>query len=257
MCALNPGRTLQYRGNELTREKFYVNLCTDDRVAKHSFPGFQWEAMERLNLPRSDPRSTSVVDLAARLDRALGYKSNECIGTLYQRQTDFIGARSDKPLDLANQSWIINISLGDHRVFRMLERSADEQTEWIAKNKKAANEMYEKCVLGIRYEHDYFCPTVTTLSQSELPARLSALPSSLSPFSSPWTPKQRSLVDFGKGPQQIRPVASFSGWFRCTFISHGLSIDVYMALISETTARRSGRNVASLNMRSVSDITFS
>ena len=53
-------RASLYRGNELTREKFYVNLCTDDRVAKYSFPGFQWEAMERLYLPRSDPRSTSV-----------------------------------------------------------------------------------------------------------------------------------------------------------------------------------------------------
>jgi alkylated DNA repair dioxygenase AlkB len=132
-----------YRGNELTREKFYVNLCSDDRVAKYSFPGFQWEAMERLYLPRTDPRSTVVVDLAERLDRVLGYKSNQCIGTLYDRATDCIGSHSDRPLDLANNSWIINISLGDHRDFRMKERNADEQTIWIAKNEKAEHEMYE------------------------------------------------------------------------------------------------------------------
>jgi len=145
-------RASLYRGHELTREKFYVNLAVDG-VAKYSFPGFQYEAMEKLYLPRSDPRASAVVDLAGRLESVLGYKTNQCIGTLYQRQTDGIVAHSDSPVDLKNNSWIVNISLGDHRVFRMNERSVDKQAKWIANrtNKKAADETYEN-VTGKHYE---------------------------------------------------------------------------------------------------------
>ena len=132
-----------FRGNELTREKFYVNLKNDGNIPKYGFPGFQYKGMQHY-LSRDDFRSVPVVHIADILAKQLGCYSTQCIATRYNRPLDSISAHSDRPKDITLNSWICNISLGDHRVLRMRERTEEQQSKWLqnVNNKKASSETY-------------------------------------------------------------------------------------------------------------------
>ena len=80
-----------FRGRELTHEKVYFTWLwmVAKYLVKLVIPFWaSAETLEKLYLPRSDPRSRAVVELAERLVSVIGYKASQCVGTLCQRQMD-------------------------------------------------------------------------------------------------------------------------------------------------------------------------
>ena len=140
-------RTAKYRGNELTRSKFYVNfaeVCPEqpgpvaracgltqcplfqDGTAKYGFPGFQYAAM--LNYKSyDDPAYHFVTSLKDKLQGGLRVGDVEmpaphftqAIATMYENGSDGIGWHSDKVLDITEGSIIFDLSLGAERIFSL------------------------------------------------------------------------------------------------------------------------------------------
>ena len=94
-----------------------------------------------------DARAQFVVDAAAAMNARLRIDGqalhlNHAIGTKYCQADHAIGEHSDKPLDIANDSFIVDLSFGDVRNFTLRERTPEEQGAWLLKNPKAAAERY-------------------------------------------------------------------------------------------------------------------
>ena len=136
-----------YRGNQLKRVKFFVNLHPE-LTAKYSYSGYQHEALEHYH-ERDSLTSRFVADTSDHLVNGLSIDCkpvsfSQAIGTLYRDPNHNIGGHSDRPADIAPASYIVDLSFGAERVFVMRERTAEEQAAWLAKppNKKAATENY-------------------------------------------------------------------------------------------------------------------
>jgi len=138
---------MKYRGRILAREKFFVNLHPKNH-AKYSYSGFQYDAMPHYYSRDYAPSSfvTKIADsMNANLrvnDEAVAF--TQAIGTHYCLKNHNIGPHSDRPQDIKQRSWILDISLGGDRDFVMAERTDAEQTAWLSKpaNVRAGVEPY-------------------------------------------------------------------------------------------------------------------
>jgi alkylated DNA repair dioxygenase AlkB len=117
-----------YRGRELARRKAFLVVSDDpvprlDRepsnIPRYGYPGFQYRSLQSYRDVRTVPELHNI--LKALMER-LGYKDcavvlNHAILTCYRGADDNIGFHSDKVRDIAKDTPIVSLSLGEIREF--------------------------------------------------------------------------------------------------------------------------------------------
>jgi hypothetical protein len=90
--------SMLYRGNQLKRGKFFLMNGDTDKLYKYGYPGFQWKSMLHYrhldSMPFSMPLLKAALDKLIIDDEPLQY--NHIIGTVYDADTDEVGAHSDR-----------------------------------------------------------------------------------------------------------------------------------------------------------------
>lgn len=119
-----------YRGHELKRTKFFLvedttlNSEHPSVIRKYTYPGFQYASMAHYRCFSYLKEIKDMVDACMsniKVESQNGKKQNltlnHVIGTQYLDGQDYIGFHSDKIRDIAEESLILDISLGERREF--------------------------------------------------------------------------------------------------------------------------------------------
>lgn len=118
-------KEMLYRGNQLSREKFFLIKNTEKEVKssfistlyKYTYPGFQYASMQHYRYFETLPLMAQIILF---LENNILYNDNKInitqgIGTKYELPSDNIGYHNDKLTDIKENSPILTISLGDVR----------------------------------------------------------------------------------------------------------------------------------------------
>ena len=122
-----------YRGNQLKRQKFFINCDEDEKIPVYRYPGAQWQTLKHYQSLKSVKNMPLLCELLDRVKKdvtfnGLPVRFNHVIGTLYSKETDEIGAHSDKVRDIELGTPILSLSFLDAREF-ILARTAGNEAD--------------------------------------------------------------------------------------------------------------------------------
>jgi len=113
---------MAYRGNELTRTKFFFQDSADpDDTLVYKYTGIQWRSTE-LYVHLRDWKNKNVCDMVDAFNANLSVNGespgyNHVIGTKYKNERDGIGLHSDKTQSWTPESNVAILSFGADRTF--------------------------------------------------------------------------------------------------------------------------------------------
>ncbi|KAL9054877.1 MAG: hypothetical protein Q9162_003910 [Coniocarpon cinnabarinum] len=105
-------QTMSHRSGEVPRLVCAQGTYQSDG----SFPIYRHPADE---VPKLLPWSPTVDAIRSRVQTLVSHEMNHCLVQLYRSGHDFISEHSDKTLDIAHGSSIVNVSLGAQRMMRL------------------------------------------------------------------------------------------------------------------------------------------
>lgn len=116
-------KEMLYRGQPLSREKFFLTKKKTGSMYKYTYPGFQYASMKHYKYFDDLPLVAEIVDQIEK-HMQFNYKSivvTQIIGTKYILPSDNIGFHSDKIKDIMPDSPILTLSFGDVRELHLLD----------------------------------------------------------------------------------------------------------------------------------------
>jgi len=133
-------KEMKYRGNSLNRTKFFLIADTDDKdeegrpsiYPRYSYPGFQYESFKNYKTFETLPVVNNIVekfqnDVTFKLpnEKIKSVKINHVIGTRYSSGEDYIGFHDDKMKDIAKDSLILLLSMGERREMHLQDKEGN------------------------------------------------------------------------------------------------------------------------------------
>ena len=121
-------KEMLYRGNALSREKFFLTRNKSGTIYKYTYPGFQYASMQHYKYFEDLPIVHEIIQI---IEKQLLYNYKpvtvtQAIGTRYIQITDNIGFHSDKIKDILEDSPILTLSFGDVRELHLLDNSTGQ-----------------------------------------------------------------------------------------------------------------------------------
>lgn len=148
---------MRYRGNMLARVKFFVSHAPVEGVTPaYRYPGFCWEAVAHYMTLETAPAQLGGLLQGLRNKLSVDgsrHEYSQTIGTLYRDGDDSIGWHADKAKDIAEDSLIVDVSLGAERTFSLRAKGAEAGEEFVMEHgsavllSTATNAAYEHAVL--------------------------------------------------------------------------------------------------------------